>query len=73
MTADNTIFVDIMADDSSFIGTHKLTAASRYVQKAAATALLGLGLPLTSSIAFRRQGRVVRTVSLEYAARGKAA
>jgi hypothetical protein len=66
---DNTIFVDLTHDDASFIGAVKLTHATRFVQKAAAMALRGLGLPLSSSIAFRRQGRVVRQVQLDYACR----
>ena len=70
---DSTIFVDLAHDDSAWIGAVKLTPSTKFCQKAVATALQGLGLPLSSSIAFRRLGRVVRTVSLEYAVRGKAA
>jgi hypothetical protein len=73
MSADNIITVDIMHDDSAWIGKLLLTPPTKFCQKAVATALSGLGLPPSSSIAFRRHGRVVRTVSLEYAVRGKAA
>jgi hypothetical protein len=66
MTDGNTITVDIMHDDSSFVGAVKLRPATRFVQKAVATALRGLGLPLSSSISFRRQGRIVRSARLDF-------
>lgn len=69
MSADNIIFVDLMHDDSAYIGAHKLTPATRFVQKAAAMALQGLGLPLSSVLAFRRHGRTIRSVRLDYAIR----
>jgi hypothetical protein len=64
------ITIDIVADGSSFIGAHKLTPATRFVQKAALTALAGLGLALNSTVTFRRQGRTVRTCRLDFGLRG---
>jgi hypothetical protein len=70
--SDSTIFVDLAHDDSAWIGKLLLTPPTKFCQKAVATALRGLGLPLSSSISFRRQGRVVPQVQLGYACRENA-
>jgi hypothetical protein len=41
---DNTICVDLMHDDAAYIGKLLLTPPTKFCQKAAATALRGLGL-----------------------------
>jgi hypothetical protein len=64
-----TVYVDVAHDDSTFISTHKLTPSTRYWAKAVASALKGLGLPLSSAITFRRQGSVIRSVRLDFLCR----
>jgi hypothetical protein len=66
VTVSPTVNVDLMHDDSSFIGAHKLTPATRYWAKAVASALKGLSVPLNASIVFRRQGTVVRQARLDF-------
>jgi hypothetical protein len=71
MSYDNAVVVDLMHDDASFIGPHRLTPPTPYWPKAVASALRGLGAPKTARLTIRRQGKPIRFVALEFLDREK--
>jgi hypothetical protein len=72
MTDSPVIAIDLMHDDSAYIGRHKLTPPTRYWAKAVASALKALGTPMDAAIIFRRQSVTIRQARLDFMLRGEA-
>jgi hypothetical protein len=68
-----TVTIDVLHDGSTYVGAAKLTSPSKYWPRAAADALSRLRVPKDGvAIIFRRQGKVIRHVALEFLLRGDA-
>jgi hypothetical protein len=64
------VTIDVMHDNSTFIGSAKLTPPTRFWAKAVADTLDRLRVPKETSITFRRRGVAIRHVALEFLMRG---
>ena len=69
MSAD-AITIDVMHDNSTFLGAHKLTPSTPFWAKAVASALKALGTPMNAAVVFRRQSVTIRQARLDFLLRG---